>query len=81
MNAAEMEEYHNAAFKDYNEKVLDPCPNCGRTFLSDRLTIHMRSCKAPSGGGAAAASGPGRRNAGGGLGGASPPQLKGGKLT
>lgn len=21
------------------------CPNCGRTFLPDRLEVHLRSCK------------------------------------
>lgn len=39
-----MGSYNNEAFKNYNEKSLDACPNCGRTFLSDRLVIHLRSC-------------------------------------
>ena len=29
----------------FEEKVLESCPNCGRTFLPDRLAIHLRSCK------------------------------------
>ena len=33
----DMESYNNDAFKNYNEKALDGCPNCGRTFLPDRL--------------------------------------------
>jgi hypothetical protein len=24
---------------------LDPCPNCGRKFLPDRLAVHLRSCR------------------------------------
>lgn len=23
---------------------MDACPNCGRTFLPDRLVVHLRSC-------------------------------------
>lgn len=30
------------------EAGLSPCPNCGRTFLPDRLPIHLKGCK-PSG--------------------------------
>ena len=41
---ADMEAYNEAAYKNYNEKALDPCPNCGRTFLPDRLIVHLRSC-------------------------------------
>ena len=39
-----MDNYNDAAFKNYNEKGLMPCPNCARTFLPDRLEIHLRSC-------------------------------------
>jgi hypothetical protein len=39
-----MDQYNNAAAKSYNDKALDACPNCGRTFLPDRLVIHLRSC-------------------------------------
>jgi uncharacterized OB-fold protein len=35
--------YNNDAFKEYNEKALVPCPNCGRTFLPDRLEVHLKS--------------------------------------
>lgn len=28
-----------------SQKQLVPCRNCGRTFLPERLEIHMRSCK------------------------------------
>lgn len=40
-----MQQYNEEAFKDWNEKALVPCENCGRTFLPDRLTVHLRSCK------------------------------------
>eukprot|EP01060_Flectonema_neradi_P016157 TRINITY_DN2274_c1_g1_i1.p1 TRINITY_DN2274_c1_g1~~TRINITY_DN2274_c1_g1_i1.p1 ORF type:complete len:832 (+),score=119.26 TRINITY_DN2274_c1_g1_i1:96-2591(+) len=37
------QEFNDQQFKNYNEN-LSPCPNCGRTFLADRLVVHMRSC-------------------------------------
>jgi uncharacterized OB-fold protein len=40
----DMEEYNNAAAKSFNENGMDKCPNCGRTFLPDRLIVHLRSC-------------------------------------
>ena len=40
-----MEEMNNAALKEYNDKALEACPNCGRTFLPDRLVVHLKSCK------------------------------------
>ena len=49
MNSQQLEEYNNDAFKNYNEKALEPCPNCGRTFLPDRLQVHLRSCKGAGG--------------------------------
>lgn len=40
------------AIEEANEKawqqaqsLLQPCPNCGRTFNPDRLPIHLRSCR------------------------------------
>ena len=42
-----MKEYNDDAFKDWNEKALLPCERCGRTFLPDRLEVHLRSCKGP----------------------------------
>ena len=49
MQGGDLEKYNDDAFKNYNEKVLEPCPNCGRTFLPDRLVVHMRSCKSATG--------------------------------
>ena len=42
---ADLEAYNNEAYKQYNEVALMACPNCGRTFLPDRLEVHLRSCK------------------------------------
>jgi uncharacterized C2H2 Zn-finger protein len=39
-----MEDYNKDAAKNYNENALDACPNCARTFLPDRLVVHLRSC-------------------------------------
>ena len=44
VSQTDMDKYNDEAFKNYNDKALDPCPNCGRTFLPDRLTIHLKSC-------------------------------------
>ncbi len=33
------------AFDDFNTKCLEPCPNCGRTFVPRALEVHLRSCK------------------------------------
>jgi len=30
-----MEEYNKQAFNDYNDKALEKCVGCGRTFLPD----------------------------------------------
>ncbi|XP_077989499.1 zinc finger protein 474-like [Glandiceps talaboti] len=35
---------NEAAWKA-SQANLVPCPNCGRTFLPDRLPVHLRSCK------------------------------------
>ncbi len=36
-------------YDNFNENVLVPCPHCGRTFLDDRLTVHLRSCRPKEG--------------------------------
>ena len=41
--------YNEEALDSYNNKALDPCPNCGRTFLPDRLKVHLRSCGGANG--------------------------------
>jgi hypothetical protein len=55
VSADVMSSYNTDATKNYNEKALDACPNCGRTFLPDRLIVHLRSCNKAHGlqGGAA----------------------------
>ena len=37
LNAAEMAAYNEAATKQFNERALAACPNCGRTFFEDRI--------------------------------------------
>ncbi|CAD2215991.1 hypothetical protein AGDE_16333 [Angomonas deanei] len=37
--------YNQAQMEAFNQNALSPCPNCGRTFLPDRLQVHLRSCK------------------------------------
>ena len=49
MTTEQMIQYNEKAFKNYNEKALEPCPNCGRTFLPDRLIVHLKSCKGSGG--------------------------------
>ncbi|XP_074651936.1 zinc finger protein 474-like [Tubulanus polymorphus] len=39
-----MEEMNEAAWQS-SQSNLAPCPNCGRTFLPDRLIVHQRACK------------------------------------
>ena len=38
-----MEEHNMAAAEAYDKNMAE-CPNCGRTFLPERLQIHLRSC-------------------------------------
>jgi len=33
---------------EWNEEDLVPCPHCHRTFLPDRLEVHLRSCQMES---------------------------------
>ena len=44
VSSDDMSSYNDEALKTYNDKALDACPNCARTFLPDRLVIHLRSC-------------------------------------
>ena len=48
-NMAALQDYNSQAMNDWNDKVLEPCPNCGRTFLPDRLVVHLRSCNKQAG--------------------------------
>ena len=45
VSSEKMSEYNDDAYKNYNEKALMACPNCARTFLPDRLEVHLKSCK------------------------------------
>ena len=81
VSSNDMESYNNDAMKSYNEKALDACPNCGRTFLPDRLLVHLKSCnkahgKSPDEGIASKTLKPMAGGLGGGLGGGSPDMSK-----
>ena len=41
--------YNDAAFDQYNEKGLEPCPKCKRTFLPESLQRHLKGCHAKGG--------------------------------
>ena len=41
---ASVDAANEAAYEAYDSN-LSPCPNCGRTFNSDSLPIHLRSCR------------------------------------
>jgi hypothetical protein len=39
-----MEDYNESAYNKWDQEALVKCPHCDRTFLPDRLEIHLRSC-------------------------------------
>ena len=46
MTAAEvMQQYNDDAYKNWDVNILEPCPHCNRTFLPEKLPIHLRACK------------------------------------
>ncbi|XP_075457109.1 zinc finger protein 474-like isoform X1 [Ascaphus truei] len=42
-------EQNEAAWQSFKDQLLS-CPNCGRSFASDRLIVHQRSCKSKANG-------------------------------
>ena len=44
MKQKEIENYNEQAYNKWDQEALIPCKNCNRTFLPDRLEIHLRSC-------------------------------------
>jgi ribosomal protein L32 len=42
--AKDIDRYNDEMFEQFNNN-LSECPNCGRTFLPDRLQVHLKSCK------------------------------------
>lgn len=44
----DVQKFNDEQFKEFTAN-LSPCPNCGRTFLPDRLPVHMKGCKASGG--------------------------------
>ncbi|XP_053330020.1 zinc finger protein 474-like [Spea bombifrons] len=47
--ATSREEQNEAAWQSFKDQLLS-CSNCGRSFASDRLTVHQRSCKTKAAG-------------------------------
>ena len=41
------EDKNHLASQAASKNSTVPCHNCGRTFLPDRLSVHLRSCKPP----------------------------------
>lgn len=48
MNDDELNEINDHMFKEYNEKILIKCENCGRSFNQDALAVHKRLCSRAS---------------------------------
>lgn len=40
-----IEQFNQRVLRQFNNDVLSPCPHCGRTFLPERLEVHLRSCR------------------------------------
>jgi hypothetical protein len=40
-----IDQMNEDAFEIFNKEALVPCEVCGRTFLPDRLLVHLKSCK------------------------------------
>jgi hypothetical protein len=39
-----IEEHNNIVSENFTNKVMTRCPNCFRTFLEERIEIHLKSC-------------------------------------
>ncbi|KAG5507541.1 hypothetical protein JKF63_06490 [Porcisia hertigi] len=46
-NGVSAEAINKEQYQEYNAQLV-PCPNCARTFLPDRLPVHLRGCKGNS---------------------------------
>jgi len=45
----DLDSYNAQATDSYQTKGLEPCTNCGRTFLPESLLKHAKFCKGPNG--------------------------------
>lgn len=45
VSGKELMKMNQKAAEDYNNEVLEPCSNCGRTFLPEALVRHKNCCK------------------------------------
>lgn len=43
---SDIERHNEQAMKTFETQAMKQCPHCQRTFLEDRLEIHLRSCTA-----------------------------------
>eukprot|EP00756_Hemistasia_phaeocysticola_P066418 Hpha_TRINITY_DN9221_c0_g2::TRINITY_DN9221_c0_g2_i1::g.28544::m.28544 len=50
MGAGGVQRFNEQQFADFNSNMAK-CQNCGRTFLPDRLAVHLRSCNPSASGG------------------------------
>jgi hypothetical protein len=41
-----IDRYNDAAYKNWDKNILEPCPHCARTFLPDSLRFHLKACTA-----------------------------------
>lgn len=46
MSREELEKRNQKAMDTFEKQAMKQCPNCFRTFLEDRLDVHLRSCTA-----------------------------------
>ncbi|KAG5481616.1 hypothetical protein CUR178_06968 [Leishmania enriettii] len=44
-SGASVEAVNREQYQEFNSQLV-PCPHCSRTFLPDRLPVHLRGCKA-----------------------------------
>ena len=40
----QIDHYNQSALDQYNQKSLEACPNCKRTFFHEALLKHLKSC-------------------------------------
>lgn len=45
-NIKNIDKYNTIVSDAFNTQVMVKCPNCSRTFLEDRIEVHLKSCRA-----------------------------------
>lgn len=41
-----IQRYNEAAFKNWDQNILEPCTHCGRTFTATAFEHHAKACSA-----------------------------------